>query len=66
MDITESVKLEIQEQMPDTDKAYHVKVCGGWYYLPKSQCRIIANYIYVPRWLADKNEIDYLDIDINN
>jgi len=65
MDLTEDVvKMEIIEELQPSDKAFHVKLPDGVYWLPKSQCRIIGEYIYIPKWLADKNEIDYLEEDI--
>ena len=48
MDLTESVKLEIIEELTHSEKAFHVKLPDGIYWLPKSQCRIIGNHIYIP------------------
>ncbi len=64
MDLTEgTVKMEIIEELQSSDKAFHLKLPDGIYWLPKSQCRIIGKYVYIPMWLADKNGIDYLEID---
>jgi hypothetical protein len=61
MDISESIKIEIKERFEDkdTDKAWYVKLPDGFYWLPKSRCKIIGKYIYIPKWLADSKEINY-------
>lgn len=65
MDLTEdTVKMEIVEELQPSDKAFHLKLPSGIYWLPKSQCRVIGKYVYIPKWLADKNEMDYLGIDV--
>jgi len=65
MDLTENViKMEIVEELQSSDKAFHVKLPGGVYWLPKSQCRIIGRHIYIPIWLANEKGIDYLEADI--
>jgi len=64
MDLTETIKLEIREKISESEKAWMIKLDCGVYWFPKSQCRIIGNKIYIPRWLAESKQIDYLDIDV--
>lgn len=59
MDITESPILTFEEILKTTNKAYQIKfstedIC----WLPKSQIRIINNYIYMPEWLIKNNGLD--------
>jgi len=65
MDLAETIKLDVREIVTETEKAWQVKLSDGVYWLPKSQCRIISNEVYIPKWLADSKQIDYLDIDID-
>jgi hypothetical protein len=58
------IKIDVFEIVIETEKAWNIKLLGGIYWLPKSQCRIVANWLYIPQWLADQNEMDYLDIDV--
>lgn len=64
MDLSENIELEIIEFLKETIKAVQVKLHRGVYWIPKSQCRIIKKKIYITRWFADKNGIDYLNCDI--
>jgi len=64
MDLTEAIKLDVREKIRETEKAYQIKLDCGIYWLPKSQCRIVNNKVYIPKWLADLKQIDYLDIDV--
>jgi len=64
MDLTETIKLDVREKISETEKAYQIKLDCGIYWLPKSQCRIVNNKVYIPKWLADSKQIDYLDIDV--
>lgn len=63
MDLTETIRLDV-EIIKETGKAWQVKLGDSLYWLPKSQCRIVSNKIWIPKWLADAKGIDYLDIDI--
>lgn len=63
MDVTETIELEIRELIKTTDKAWQMKLDSGIYWLPKSQCRIINNKVYIPEWLCRSKEIDFLDVD---
>lgn len=64
MDLTESIKLNIKEKISETEKAWQIKLDCGVYWFPKSQCRVIGNNIYLPKWLADQKQIEYLSIDV--
>lgn len=64
MDISESVKLNIDKIIKETDKAWNVKIGDSIEWLPKSQCRIINNHIYIPRWICDAKGIFYEQMDI--
>ena len=64
MDLTEAIKLDIREIVSETEKAWQIKLDCGVYWFPKSQCRVVINKIYIPKWLADSKQIDYLDIDV--
>jgi len=63
MDLSETIKLDATV-IKQTEKAWQVKLPSGFYWLPKSQCRMVNNKIYIPKWLADSKQIEYLDIDI--
>lgn len=65
-DKNQTVQLEIIERFDhrDTDKAWYIKLPDGFYWLPKSQCRIVGKHIYIPKWLADLKGIDYLGCDV--
>lgn len=59
MDISEHVKLYIYQKVRETENAWQIKLLNGEiYWFPKSQCRIIDNYILVPEWLIIKNNIE--------
>ncbi len=65
MDITENIKLEFREILAETPKAWKVDLLNhGIFWLPKSQCRLINVYAYIPKWLADKEEITYSIFDV--
>lgn len=64
MDLSQTIKLDLRELLREAEKAYQVKLDCGVFWLPKSQCRIVSNKVYIPQWLADKNGIEYLDIDV--
>ena len=65
MDLTEDVaKMEIIEELKPSDKAFNLKLPDGIYWLPKSQCRITGKFVYIPVWLANEKEIEYLETDV--
>lgn len=66
MDLTQSVEIGYRELIRETEKAWHIRLPDGIYWLPKSQCRIVMGKIYLPKWLADEKGIDYLSCDIIN
>jgi len=62
MDIAESLELEYESKLAETDKAVQIRfnaknIC----WLPKSQIRILSStdgIIYVSQWLVEANGLD--------
>ena len=65
-DKEQTIDLELIELRKETEKAYQVKLPGGIYWIPKSCCRIVNKRVYISKWFADQNNIDYLACDITN
>lgn len=58
MDLAESLELEFESLIKQTEKAFQIKfnsetVC----WLPKSQVRIMDDYIYIPKWLVEDKQL---------
>lgn len=60
-------KFEYKSIIKETAKAWLLKMNGGaslW--IPKSQCKVDDEYIYIPKWLTEKMIIEFATKSINN
>jgi len=64
MDLAETIELDLIKLLKETSLAYQVQLTNGIYWIPKSCCRIVNKKIYIMKWFADKNGIDYLSCDV--
>lgn len=66
MNLSESICLQFEEILDETTLAWQIRVKNEIYWFPKSQCRIINKFIYVPKWLVDQKEIIYNEESLTN
>lgn len=59
MDLTEALELDFEIVLKETDKAYQVRFSSveiQW--IPKSQCRLFNNILYMPEWLVKEKGLE--------
>lgn len=57
MDLSEAVKVKIIEIIEEREKAWRIKFAGGILWFPKSESRVVNNYLYISKWLAEQEGI---------
>ena len=58
----QSVVIEIDGVVRQSEKAVLYQIKGDEHWIPKSQIRAVHDdqlHIEIPRWLADKNQLDF-------
>ena len=61
MNLSESLEFDIKEILQETEKAWQIVFdTGEIHWLPKSQCRIIGDKIYIPKWLCEQKGLEEL------
>lgn len=59
---SELVKVTVVEVIIERELSYRLRIEGvedQWY--PKSECELQDDVLYIPRWLAEKKEVDYVE-----
>lgn len=59
MDLTEALELDFEIVLKETEKALQIRFGPQevqW--IPKSQCRILNNILYMPEWLVKEKGLE--------
>ncbi|HAV56580.1 MAG TPA: hypothetical protein DCX45_03460 [Acinetobacter junii] len=59
MDLTEALELDFEIVIKETDKAYQIHFSTlEIHWVPKSQCRILNNILYMLEWLVKEKGLE--------
>jgi hypothetical protein len=59
MDLAEAKELDFELVIKETDKAYQIRFSSlEVHWVPKSQCRILNNVLYMPGWLVKEKGLE--------